>query len=142
MKNTLTVSAVIIALAVVAMLVQRPNVTVSGNPATTPALGTATTTAAISVTSSTRILATTSDATGGYSRSYATVCNPNANPVYIRLGQDKPASATAATFVIAAAAGYQTCFEITPDRLVYNGSITASSTNQTATTVFVSDYVF
>ena len=41
---------------------------------------------------------------------------------------------------IAAAAGYNACYEVT-DRNQYSGSITASSTNQTATAITVKDYV-
>ena len=103
----------------------------------------ATTTISVSVTSSTRIMATTSnplDPSASYSRVYATICNPNANPVFLSLNFDKPATLASSTFVIASAAGFQSCYEIT-DRNQYNGSITASSSNQTATTIFGSQYV-
>jgi hypothetical protein len=103
-----------------------------------------TTTAAFAVTTSARILATTTSVTGtSYQRVYATICNPNANPVALYLGQDVTANATAGrtTTWIAAAAGYNACFEIT-DRNGYNGSVTASSTGQTSTTITVTDYVY
>lgn len=105
----------------------------------------ATTTTSVSVTSSTRVLATTTnlvnvDGATSYTRVYATICNPNANPVYINLDRDRAAAIGAVTYIIAAAAGYDACFEIT-DRNLYSGSITASSTNQTATVINVKDYV-
>lgn len=104
-------------------------------------IGTATSSTAVAVTSSTRLLATTTN-TGGtsYTRVYATICNPNANPVFISLNGDKAASKTSATYVLAAAAGYDVCYEIT-DRNMYQGSITASSTNETSTSVNVAGYV-
>lgn len=109
-----------------------------------PFLQTATTTGSVAVTSSVRLLATTTNPlnpSASYTRIYATICNANSNPVYISLNGDKGASLTNATAVIAAAAGYDACFEVT-DRNPYTGSITASSTNQTSTTVTYSDYVY
>lgn len=108
-------------------------------------IGVATTTAATAVTTSTRLLATTTNALGNgtsYTRVYASICNPNANPVYLNLDGDKLANSSTGnvTTVIAAAAGYNACYEVT-DRNQYSGSITASSTNQTSTTVLVKDYV-
>lgn len=106
----------------------------------TQTLGVATTSESNSVTVSERILATTTnptDATGNYNRYYATVCNPNANPVYLNLDEDKPATAASVTVVIAAAAGYDACYSFTN----YHGSVTASSTNGTATTISVKQYV-
>lgn len=101
----------------------------------------ATTSAAFSVTTSTRILATTTSVSApSYTRVYATICNPNSNPVVLNMNSDRPASLSSMTYVIAAAAGYSACYEIT-DRNMYQGSIQASSTNQTATTISVSDYV-
>lgn len=118
---------------------------VNANPYNATAIGAATTTNAIAVTTSTRILASTTNPVGtpgftSFTRVYATVCNPNANPVYLSLNGDNLASISKSTYVIAAAAGYSTCYEIT-DRNMYQGSVTASSTNQTSTTVTVSDYV-
>lgn len=113
------------------------------NPYTATFIGAASTTVSVAVTTSTVVLATTTNALGNgtsYTRVYSTICNPNANPVYISLNNGIPASATSATYVIAAAAGYNTCFETT-DRNMYSGSITASSTNQTSTTIFASQYV-
>lgn len=112
-----------------------------------PAIATATTTGSVSVTSSTRVLASTTNVLaapgiGSFNRAYATICNPNANPVYINLDGDKPASKSAATYVIAAAAGYNACFELTDVQLDYNGSITASSTAETATVITYKDYVY
>lgn len=106
----------------------------------TSMLGSATTTNAIAVTSSTRALATTTNAlndSNSHPRVYATICNPNANPVYLNLDRDKVASIGANTYIIAAAAGYNVCQEITN----YSGSITASSTGETSTTITVKDYV-
>lgn len=105
------------------------------------AISAATTTASVAVTSSTRLLATTTNTVGtGYTRVYATLCNPSATLVYVNMNQDKAASLSAAQVVIAAAAGYNACYEIT-DRNQYSGSIQASSTNQTSVNVIVSDYV-
>lgn len=105
-------------------------------------IGAATTSTAVAVTSSTRLVATTTG-TGdtSYTRVYSVICNPNANPVFISLNNDKAASKTSATYVIAAAAGYNVCYEIT-DRNMYQGSITASSTNETSTTLNVASYVY
>lgn len=112
---------------------------------TATAIQTATTSAATAVTTSTRLIATTTnpvDPTNSYTRVYATICNPNANPVAINLNGDVAANLPTGqvTTVIAAAAGYNTCFEIT-DRNQYSGSVTASSTNQTSTTVTVQQFV-
>lgn len=108
-----------------------------------PYLQTATTSTSVSVTVSTRILATTTNPIypdGSFNRIYATICNPNANPVYINMDGDKSAGIANVTAIIAAAAGYNACFEIN-DRNPYNGSVTASSTNQTATVISVKEYV-
>src|SRR3990167_6583790 len=98
-------------------------------------LNAATTTAAVTVTSSTQVLATsTKDVYGvitGFTRVYATICNPSTTLVYVNMNADKPASATKAAVFIAAAAGYNACFEIT-DRNLYQGGVQASSTNQTS----------
>lgn len=113
-----------------------------------PVLGVATTSKSQAITTSARILATTTNPDGvpgvtSFNRSYTSICNPNANPVYLNLDGDKPTNSSSgkATAVIAAAAGYDVCFEIT-DRNKYNGSITASSTSQTSTTILVTDYVY
>jgi hypothetical protein len=103
--------------------------------------GGATTTGSVAVTSSTRVMATTTSPNGHYQRVYATICNPNANPVYLALDADQAASLTNSTYVIAAAAGYNACYEIT-DVNGYNGSVTASSTNQTSTTILWSEYTY
>lgn len=105
----------------------------------------ATTTSATAITTSARILSTTTSPTapgGSYNRLYTSICNANTNPVVLNLDADKPANQTtgAMTTIIAAAAGYNACYEIN-DRNQYNGSITASSTNQTSTTITVKDYV-
>ena len=112
-----------------------------------PQMSVATTSTTFSVTTSTRVLATTTNPTdpaNSYTRAYAVICNPNANPVYINLDGDKAANANTGKYshVIAAAAGYEVCFELTGAQMKYSGSITASSTNQTATTISVTDYVF
>lgn len=108
-----------------------------------PYLQSATTSTAIAVTSSTRLLATTTnplDPTNSYNRIYATICNPSTTLVYVLMDADKPASNAKANVVIAAAAGYNACFEIN-DRNPYSGSITASSTNETSTSILVTSYV-
>lgn len=117
---------------------------VAGSQSNAPAISVATTSTAVAVTSSTRLVASTTapGAITQYTRGYLSICNPNANPVYILLDGDKPASATKATAVIAAAAGYNVCYELTDAKMIYNGSVTASSTNQTSTTVTVADYVY
>lgn len=107
-------------------------------------LGGATTSAATAITSSTRIMATTTSTTGtSYTRVYASICNPNANPVAINLNNDIAASVLTGqvTTWIAAAAGYNTCYVINSDN-GYNGSVTASSTSQTSTTITVQQYVY
>lgn len=142
---TTNVLAVLVLVAIVfsfyAMLQTAPKTEAAGFQVT--AIGVATTSTAVAVTTSTRALATTTNANGNgtsYTRTYATICNPNANPVYLRMDGDKPASNTSAVAVIAAAAGYNVCYEIT-DRNQYSGSITASSTGETSTSVLVTQYV-
>lgn len=108
-----------------------------------PFLQTATTSASVSVTTSVRIMATTTNPTdpdNNHTRIFASICNANANPVYINIDGDKAAGVGNVTAIIAAAAGYNACYEIN-DRNGYNGSVTASSTNQTATTINVKQYV-
>lgn len=104
----------------------------------------ATTSAAFSVTTSARVLATTTnplDPINSYLRVYATICTTSSNPVALNLDGDKAANANGAvTAWIAAAAGYNACYQV-DDRNPYMGSITASSTNQTATVITVKDYV-
>lgn len=131
------VIAVLLIAAGLVMFQARP---VRANVYTGTVLSTATTSASFSVTNSARVLATTSPNDNGYTRVYATICNPNANPVFLNLDGDKPAGVGKVTTVIAAAAGYDACYEIT-DRNMYQGSVTASSTNQTATVIDVKDYV-
>ena len=106
-----------------------------------PAFSSATTSATIAVTTSARILATTTNIVGtGYTRAYTAICNPNANPVFIKMDADK-AVTNLDGIPIAAAAGYSVCYEIT-DRFIYVGSVQASSTNQTSTTISVHQYVY
>lgn len=144
MKNIAQVLAVlgVVALIVGTFILFSPPA--QANLATATNIGSvATTSAATSITTSARIMATTTNTVGtGYNRVYAVVCNPNANPVWLNLDGDKASNLPggAVTTVIAAAAGYSTCFEIT-DRNSYNDSVTASSTNQTATTITVKQYV-
>lgn len=144
-----TTLAVLIVLALVlgmfAFLQSTPRAEAVGSQATV--IGTATTSAAIAVTSSTRVLATTTNPLGvpgttSFTRVYASICNPSSTLVYLNINGDKAASLPAGTFttVIAAAAGYNACYEIR-DFNQYSGSITASSTNQTSVNVQVSDYV-
>lgn len=146
MKSSLTLIApvVLIAIALMIFLVSSPKIGHAGPTANT--IGSvATTSAATSITTSARIMATTTnplDPTNSYNRVYASICNPNANPVWLNLDGDKPANSLTGdvTTVIAAAAGYSACFEI-DDSNAYHGSVTASSTNQTATVITVKQYV-
>lgn len=147
MKSSLTLLApiVLIAIAFMVFLVSNPKIGHAGPTAN--AIGTvATTSTATSITTSARIMATTTNPLApesSYNRVYATICNANANPVAINMDGDKAASLPGGqvTTWIAAAAGYDVCFEIN-DRNAYYGSVTASSTNQTATTITVKQYVF
>lgn len=111
-----------------------------GNPTS---IGAATTSTAVTVTSSTRVLATTTNALGdgsSYTRVFASICNPSATVVYLNMNHDKLASVSASQAQIAAAAGYNSCYYIT-DTALYQGSVQASSTNQTSTSIIVTDYV-
>lgn len=147
LKNILPavlVTGAIVFLAIT-LLMDFPREVLGSSFPSAPALSVATTTKSQAITSSARVLATTTnitDPTNSYRRAYTSICNPNANPVFINLDADKAASLSAATYVIAAAAGYNACFELTSDVGEYNGSITASSTNQTSTTITVKEYVF
>lgn len=130
-----------IVLSLYAMLQTAPRASAVGPMATV--IGNATTSTAVTVTSSTRVLATTTNALGNgtsYTRKFATICNPSHTLVYLLFDDDKPASLTKANTVIAAAAGYNACYQIT-DVNQYSGSIQASSTNQTSTSILVTDYV-
>lgn len=146
-KTNLTIPVILAGAiaSVIVFLVSFAPVTTNANSFTATTIGTATTSAAVAVTTSTRVLATTTNSRGNgtsYTRVYATLCNPSATLVYLNLNGDKVASLPGGTFttVIAAAAGYDACFEIT-DRNLYQGSVTASSTNQTSVNVYVTDYV-
>ena len=115
-----------------------------GSVASSISIGAATSTNTSSfwVTSSKRIMATSSlptDPGNQYTRIYATICNPSATVVHINLGADAPATFSTSTAVIAAAAGYDACYEITEKNL-YQGSVTASSTG-VQTRVIVSEFV-
>lgn len=136
-QNNFAVTIVLAVIAVAAVLafVGAGNAH-ADNAYTSTQFSRATTSTAFTVTTSTRILATS---TRPYTRVYATVCNPNANPVYLNLNADNPANATSASFVIAAAAGYQACYEVNGLDL-YQGAVQASSTGETPTKVFVTDY--
>lgn len=141
-NTTLLAAAVLVAGLMLFVLFRHPG-TVDAAGYNANVISSATTSAAFSVTSSTRVLATTTNAIGNgtsFTRIYATICNPSSNPVYLNLNVDNPATTNHATAVIAAAAGFNACFEIT-DRNQYSGSIQASSTNQTATSVLVTEYV-
>lgn len=103
-----------------------------GGTADATPIGTATTTAVTSVTASTRLLATTTnpaDPDNSYTRIYASICNPNATVVYLLMKNDEKVNIPGGVggIPIAAAAGYNVCYEIT-SRNLYNGSIQASST--------------
>lgn len=109
------------------------------------ALSSATTTSRVSITTSVQIMATSTNSLGdenSHSRAYASICNPGTNPVWLHLSKDVPTNIAAGkqTTAIAAAAGYNVCYEIT-DRNLYSGAITASSTNETATVIYTSQFV-
>lgn len=119
-----------------------PYVQATGSYATNIAV--ATTSAVVAVTSNTQILASSSNPLGtpgvtSFTRVYATICNNTANPVFISINGDKPTATGVGTAVIAGAAGYNACFEVT-DRNLTQGSIRASST-VASTNVSVTDYV-
>lgn len=140
MKYILTALTIVLVLGIGAIVMRQPAVA-SASVYNATNIQVATTTGRVAVTTSTRLLATTTSVLGpSYTRVYATICNANANPVYLALDADQPASLANSTYVIAAAAGYSACYEIT-DRNQYQGSITASSTNETSTAVTFSDYV-
>lgn len=147
-QKTFIGAAIITILASMAFvfLFENAQVASAGSFALSPALGAATTSTAVAVTSSTRLLATTTNPLGvpgttSFTRQYATICNPSATLVYVLMNNDKPADTTHANTIIAAASGYSACFEIT-DRNLYNGSIQASSTNQTSVSILVNDYTY
>lgn len=106
---------------------------------------TATSSAVVNVTTSTRIAATTSsptDSVNSFTRVYTTICTATNTPVAIFMNADQQANGSTGkvTAWIAAAAGYNACYEMT-DRNVYLGSITASTTNQASAQVTVDQYV-
>ncbi|RJQ33892.1 hypothetical protein C4568_03765 [Candidatus Parcubacteria bacterium] len=139
--HLIVLAAVIVALGAYSLFTA-PKV-VEGSVYDATVIGVATSSAAVSVTSSQTILATTTSTTGtSYTRVYATVCNPSTTVVYLNMDNGKVAALAngAFTVAIAAASGYDACFEIT-DRNQYSGTITASSTNQTAVTVYAKQYV-
>lgn len=139
-------TAVLIVLALLAwafMLLNNPAQHVfAGSPAVSPAFGVASSSAAVSVTTSTRLLASSTnplDPAHSYTRSYAMICNPSATKqILIRMDGDKPADGrTAGGYWINA----NSCYEMT-DKMLYQGSITASSSDQSAVSVLVTDYEY
>lgn len=144
--QTVLIAGAIMFLATVLLLKPFSKVEGSSFP-TAPAMSVATTSTSISVTTSTRVLASTTNplaapGVGSFTRAYAVICNAGTNPVYLNLDGDKLAGIGEVTTIIAAAAGYNACFELTDARMIYNGSIQASSTNETATVISVKDYVY
>lgn len=131
----------LIAVAMLMLVMGEQNVRATGYGANV--LTTATTSNAVSVSGvSARVLATTTNALGNgtsYTRVFASICNPSATVVYLNMNADKAADTTHSIAQIGAAAGYNSCYEIT-DRNLYQGSVTASSTAG-AVSVFVTDYV-
>ena len=122
---------------------QSSSTIIGGTAYESPYINTATTTSSVAVTSSTRVLATTTNSLGdgtSYTRLFASICNPNANVVYIRMDGDKAASNTSG-IPIAASAGYDVCYYIGGQNPGYNGSVTASSTDETSVNILVTDYV-
>lgn len=149
MKNVITQAViaflVLAATALIYLSFGIPAKSVQGAVADATNIGVATTSAPVTVTTSTRLLATTTNALGNgtsYTRVYATICNPSATLVYVNLNADRPASGPLGRYsnVIGAAAGYSACMEIT-DRNLTQGSIQASSTNETSTVITVQEYV-
>lgn len=135
MKLKLSLSSfVLLALATVSVFAffllegRAPKTQASVYNATAISVATTSTSVAVTGSGSVQVLASTTSLTGtSYTRVYATLCNATANPVYISLNGDKPTATGVGTAVIAAAAGYNACYEIT-DRNQYSGSIRASST--------------
>lgn len=143
-KN-LAIALMALSLAVVGVVTLKssPKGQLLGGAYTQTNLGSATSSAAFAITASARIIATSTSLTGtSYTRVFASICNPNANPVVINMNSDKAADRNSGqvTTVIAAAAGYNACYEIT-DRNASSGSVTASSTNETSTTITVQQFV-
>lgn len=110
-----------------------------GGLAQATTIGNASTTI-LSVTSSARILATT---TSGVTRVRAEICNVGSNPVYILVSEDKNVNINSTGgYPIAAASGYNTCYVMSPDTgNLSTGSIKASSTAQTATTLYITEWL-
>lgn len=146
-KSTSFIPAVIVAGALLilatVLLFRSPTPALGSTFPVAPAFKVATTSTAVSVTSSTRVLATTTfpGVANGYIRAYATICNPTATPVYIRLDGDKPASNNNATFIIGTTAGLTACYELTDNQISYLGSIQASS-SALAVSVLVNEYTY
>lgn len=130
--------ALIAALGVAAVLLTRDTPTLGGLAQATT-IGNASTTV-ISVTSSKRILATT---TSGVTRVRAEICNVGSNPVYVLVSEDKNINInTGGGFPIAAAAGFESCYVMSPDTgNLSTGSVKASSTAQTATSLYVTEWL-
>lgn len=142
--NTNVIAAILVAAAILilaSILLLKPTGNAfAGSPAVSPAFGFATTTATITVTTSTRILATSTNTLGnGYTRAYASICNTSASkPIVILMNQDKPANASINGGVWINA---NSCYEVT-DKMLYQGSITASTSDQSAVQILVNDYVY
>lgn len=136
--------AVVVFLFFAWMSLQRtPSQSFSGINGSPVVIGVATTSNAVHLTgaASTRILATTTNTIGtGYTRVYASICNPSATIVGLSLNNDRvPGTTASSTVFIGAAAGYNACYEI-GGMHAYQGSIQASST-AAAVTIIVNDYV-
>lgn len=117
----------------------------AGSFSSAPAFKVATTSTAVSIAGvSARILATTTanDLVPNGIRAYASICNPSTTLVHLRLDGDKPVKTGQGLVIIAAAAGYNACYEITDNRMIYLGSVQASSTSGTAVDVSVTEYVY
>lgn len=124
-----------------ATLITQPNDSkLGGGDVNFGSLEAATTSSAVAVTTSTRILATTTNALGNgtsYTRVYAQICNPSAVKVLISMNKDVAADGrTLGGYWLDA----NSCFEIT-ERNQYNGSVTASTSDQSSVKVLVTDYV-
>ncbi len=137
-------AAILLVSTFVLMQSKAPEVHASVYDAASISVATTSASVAVAGTGSTQILASSSNPLGvqgttSFTRVYATICNNSVNPVFISINGDKPTATNVGTAVIAAAAGYDSCFEVT-ERNLTQGSIRASST-VASQSVSVTDYV-
>lgn len=139
-KFVIGVAVSLMLIAIGTLLLLTPKQTFAGSPAVSPAFSVATTSTTISITTSTRILATTTSVIApSYTRAYANICNTSASKaIVISMNGDKPANASTSGGVWINA---NSCYEIT-DKMLYQGSVTASSSDQSSVQVLVNDYTY